>query len=452
MPDGRLQWIDEERGAGHVVRNGREYPARLTDIENSARIVGARVHFDIFRDGGVSRATNVVLARGARSKPTHRRVGDQTGARKAGAKINTTAADRLGVDVSTNPKVVVETWLETISDSSTDDSLSLYAPDAVIHTDERTIRGRRHLHAYLTEQQGGSVTPLLVRGDDLYIRVEWSDERSTWFEVDHGQIVEQWDDHDPHYDDLEDVSPILELRLEGRVRASERRRAQERFQNFFESVHGEVAAATAKFSVVARGSHHPVNASATVQVDGNILRAHVRSRTMDEAIDGLVLRLRGQVARLEDRRKKRNRRHGGVERDDVVRPAPDARPEPELVRQKTYAPVDSTIEEAAWDMDLLDFDFFLFTETTTHQDCLLSRTETGLAIAPSVDASTISALQEIEDLEVQKLPERLTVDEAVTLLRREPELPYVHFVDVDRGRANVVYRRFDGDLGLITPA
>lgn len=103
-------------------------------------------------------------------------------------------------------------------------------------------------------------------------------------------------------------------------------------------------------------------------------------------------------------------------------------------------------------MDLLDYDFFLFTEADSHQDCLLTRTDTGLAIAPSVDASTISDLQSIEDIEVQEPPERLSVDQAVGRLRLDPELAYVHFVNAEHGRANVAYRRFDGDLGLITPA
>ena len=67
-----------------------------------------------------------------------------------------------------------------------------------------------------------------------------------------------------------------------------------------------------------------------------------------------------------------------------------------MIRHKSYAPGRLTPDEAAADAELLDYDFHLFTEKSTGQDS-------------------------------------------------------VFFVNAETGRGNVIYRRYDGHYGLITP-
>jgi hypothetical protein len=47
MPDGVMQWFDDETRGGVVVRAGRAYRARAADVDPDARRPGARVHFDV---------------------------------------------------------------------------------------------------------------------------------------------------------------------------------------------------------------------------------------------------------------------------------------------------------------------------------------------------------------------------------------------------------------------
>ena len=74
MPDGVLQWYDARRGEGRVVRGGREYPVRAADMEPSARVPGAHVHFDVQTTKGVAVAVGVRLRAGTRVSRRQRHI------------------------------------------------------------------------------------------------------------------------------------------------------------------------------------------------------------------------------------------------------------------------------------------------------------------------------------------------------------------------------------------
>ena len=103
-------------------------------------------------------------------------------------------------------------------------------------------------------------------------------------------------------------------------------------------------------------------------------------------------------------------------------------------------------------MELLDYDFHLFTEKGTKQASVLYRTEpTGYRLA-QVKSSP-------EELAPYDLPLTISPQPAPRLtLERAKErlsllgLPFLFFVDVDQGRAGVLYHRYDGHYGLICPA
>jgi ribosome-associated translation inhibitor RaiA len=114
----------------------------------------------------------------------------------------------------------------------------------------------------------------------------------------------------------------------------------------------------------------PALAQATLDLDGRLVRAHVAANEMNEAIDLLQRRLRDKVEHEHEHQKALRRhlrmptepgewRHGA---EPEHRPEFFDRPreDREIVRHKSYTAEDLTLDEAAFDMDQLDFDFHLF--------------------------------------------------------------------------------------------
>ncbi|HEX6312777.1 MAG TPA: sigma 54 modulation/S30EA ribosomal C-terminal domain-containing protein [Acidimicrobiia bacterium] len=180
----------------------------------------------------------------------------------------------------------------------------------------------------------------------------------------------------------------------------------------------------------------PAIAEADVDVDGQPVRVKVAAERMHTAIDLLEARLRRRLDRLADRERSTHLRHrdeawhhgdAAAHRPPYFDRPPDER---EIVRRKTFASVPMTIHDAVREMDLLDHDFFLFTNADTGQDEVLQRRPGGRHVLrrPAAAAS---------------------VDDAIALLDLGQE-PFVFFFDGGTGRGRVLYRRYDGHYGLIT--
>lgn len=101
------------------------------------------------------------------------------------------------------------------------------------------------------------------------------------------------------------------------------------------------------------------------------------------------------------------------------------------MRRKTFAVEPMTADEAAFEMDLLAHDFYLFTDRATGEDSVVFRDDGGWRVV------TDGAL--------------LTEAEAITKLELSGE-PFVLYRDVEGGRGRVLYVRYDGHYGLITAA
>lgn len=201
-------------------------------------------------------------------------------------------------------------------------------------------------------------------------------------------------------------------------------------------------------------------AQVTVDVDGDLVRAQLAGHAMNEAIDLLKARLRDKLEhRAEHRLALRKRpatsppgewRHGDppTERPDYFDRPIDER---EVVRHKTYLSDELTPDEAVFDMEQLDFDFYLFRELASGEDALLERGAPGsyrltrLRLAPVDLGPTAVSLEVIE----HPAP-TLAVDEAIERLTAGSE-PYVFFADTATGRGHVIYHRYDGHYGLIAP-
>ena len=104
-------------------------------------------------------------------------------------------------------------------------------------------------------------------------------------------------------------------------------------------------------------------------------------------------------------------------------------------------------------MDLLDYDFHLFTEKGTAFAGVLYRAgPTGYRLALVMPASPdqLAPFQVPLTISPQPIP-CLTVEQATDRLGLLG-LPFLFFIDAAQGRASVLYHRYDGHYGLITPA
>jgi ribosome-associated translation inhibitor RaiA len=206
----------------------------------------------------------------------------------------------------------------------------------------------------------------------------------------------------------------------------------------------------------------PMVAQANLDVDGRVVRAQVAAATAREAIDRLEARLRRRLQRAAENWEARRGsqpvtdrhewRHGS---EPTHRPSYFPRPveKRRIIRHKSFTLGTLTVDEAADEMDLLDYDFHLFTERGTGQDSVLYRVgPTGyrLAQVTPVPASRLAPFELPVTLSTQPAP-RLTAEQAIERLV-QLGLPFVFFVDAQSNRGNVLYHRYDGHYGLITPA
>jgi len=196
-------------------------------------------------------------------------------------------------------------------------------------------------------------------------------------------------------------------------------------------------------------------AEATVDVDGATVRATSVAPTMTEAVDQLEYRLRRRLVQLGDRERTRHRWTGAASEHewrhgDVPRQVAPYFPRPvesrEVLRRKSFASAPMTVDEAAYEMDLLDHDFFLYVDAATGTPAVVHRLpDGGYAVQGGADDSAVASVTH------QPPPAGLTDDEARRRLDADGE-PFVFYLDRETGEGRVIYRRYDGHYGLITLA
>jgi ribosome-associated translation inhibitor RaiA len=459
MPVGRVQRVDVNRDYAAIVRNGRKYHAPLREMETSARVPDAPVHFDVKRESGVETAANVRLRRGTRT--SRRRFGDLTGAHVPGDKVGSTSHDGRGVDVSAQPLAVARAWADAIGRGDTDGALSLYTPDADLHPVSGTIRGRRRLGAMLETIAGFAhgIDPR-VRGLDRFVEVGWSspDEQViTHLIVDHGQIREQWMEEDAaDTPETTTTGPISVVRR-GAVPDDVVDYARDKVARAMEFSGGRDNGAVVKLALGTNPAMgHPASAKVSIDLDGSIVRAHVAAETLLEAIDLLEERICRRIERQTDHPHHTTRRpapnawrHGDL---PTQRPDFYDRPvgERELVCHKTFAPSDMTVEEAVFDMEILDYHFLLFRESGTgadavlwHDDDLLHLRAAGSDGPPDTGTTGVA----VDAREVPVSSARDALERLDACGER-----FIFFRNLTTGDGNVVYRRYDGHYGMVTPA
>jgi hypothetical protein len=196
----------------------------------------------------------------------------------------------------------------------------------------------------------------------------------------------------------------------------------------------------------------PALAEVSVDVHGLLVRAKTAAPTMPEAIDALEDRLRRRLVQANDRNRTLHRwtgiasghewRHGDLPRRPL---AYFPRPEEtrQVVRHKSFTSAPITVDEAAYEMDLLDHDFYLYRDAESNRPALVHRLPEGGYGVQGVDPDGT-----VTTVTYEPKPPSLTDGEARARLEADGE-PFVFYLDSDTGSGRVLYRRYDGHYGLI---
>jgi hypothetical protein len=197
-------------------------------------------------------------------------------------------------------------------------------------------------------------------------------------------------------------------------------------------------------------------------VAGRLVRAQVDGVTAREAIDRLEARLRRRLQRAAQHWEARR---GGLpvsvphewrhQSEPTHRPSYFLRPTEErrIVRRKSFTLAACTVDEAAVEMDLLDYEFHLFTEKGTGIASVLYHAgPTGyrLAQVAPTPPERLAPFELPVTISPQPVP-CITFEQATERLSLLG-LPFLLFIDAAERRANVLYHRYDGHYGVVTPA
>jgi hypothetical protein len=181
-----------------------------------------------------------------------------------------------------------------------------------------------------------------------------------------------------------------------------------------------------------------------LRVHGAAARVQVSGRTVVLAISAAAARLRRQINRLTTA-------WDPWPWPDPERPVlavPGDRP---VARLKTVRLHIGMPCQAVAFLNAMDYDVFLYTDGETGEDAIIYRAgPTGLCLARqrTMRPPTMPSLLPLT-MNTRKIP-ILTPGQAAAKLA-EQWLPYVFYTDHASRRGNLLYRRYDGDLGLISP-
>ncbi len=256
--------------------------------------------------------------------------------------------------------------------------------------------------------------------------------------------------------------PPCTIQTRGRVSATTQDYAREKVLALVNHLREPILAARVRLTQMPDPAiGRPALAQATLDVDGRSIRAHVAAATMREAIDLLQDRLRVRLDRVNPHWEARR---GGVpcpvalewRHDSEPTHRPDYYPRPveerSVVRHKSYALASETVDEAILELESMDYDFHLFTETSTLQEGVVYRAgPTGyrLALLHAPGAGGVDSCGAVT-VSNQSAP-RLDVPAAIDRLELSGR-PFMLFADARTGRAAVLYHRYDGNYGLVTSA
>lgn len=248
-------------------------------------------------------------------------------------------------------------------------------------------------------------------------------------------------------------APLVQLRTQGSVAEAECDYLRTKLAAALRQAPEPVLFVRARLAVLPdRGVALPAVAQVNVDLNGRVLRVQAARSTLREAIDEVHDRLRDRLDRATRDWEAIRGRHPGT----PVAPPPSVRlpaDERQVVRHKAFGLRRMTVDQAAFDMEMLGYRFHLFTEEGTGSDSVLYLVEDEphhrlAQLDPQPALVTPGSLW--VSVSTQR-PPRLSVEEAISRLDVSG-WPFVFFQDVATRRGCVLYHRFDGNYGLISPA
>jgi hypothetical protein len=237
--------------------------------------------------------------------------------------------------------------------------------------------------------------------------------------------------------------------------------AEQRVRELFEESRVPVLHARIRISRLGNPARaRPVVAQANLDVGGRMVRAQFRAGTAHEAVDLLRDRLRRRLRSALQR--PGDTAAFGTWRDTGEEPEvrqPEAVPlqagDREIVRQKTVTLLRQELPDAAALLEDMGYDFHLFAEAGTGRDSVLYRSGSGgfrlAQLDPRPDAPPLQLPQGVPVTLSDQGAARLSVGEAVERMSVWPQ-PFLFFQNSENDRGSVLYLRFDGRYGLISPA
>jgi hypothetical protein len=204
----------------------------------------------------------------------------------------------------------------------------------------------------------------------------------------------------------------------------------------------------------------PVRAQANVYLKDRMVRAQVAGFTAYEAVDRLRERLQARLPRYSPNwQAQRGGKPSGEPNEyrridePTHRPPYFPRPEEEreVIRHKSFSPSLIAPDEAIQEMEQFDYDFHLFTDEQTALDAVVYRDDDNGYRLQRISDQPETAI-DIAPIRLTPQPApRLAFDEARDRLELGG-LPFLFFVEPDSDRGAVLYHRYDGHYGLITPS
>jgi ribosome-associated translation inhibitor RaiA len=258
--------------------------------------------------------------------------------------------------------------------------------------------------------------------------------------------------------DISDVEVFVRGDLPDRVAEYARRKITRLARRLGDPVlHARIRLTLQPDPAVAR----PVRAQVNLDVNGRLVRAEVAGVTGEGTVDLLVDRLRQRLVGLKQHWEARRGglpvaaahhwRHGS---ESTRRPPYYPRPidDRRIVRRRSFSPARISPDEAAWEMNRMGYDFHLFIEASTGGDAVIYRGgPTGFRLARLESGPTWLPLSNVPITLSPHPAPPLTLEEARQRLDTTGQ-PFVFFADAETGRGNVIYHRYDGHYGLVTPA
>lgn len=257
-------------------------------------------------------------------------------------------------------------------------------------------------------------------------------------------------------------APELQVSTKGDVPPAEVEHARAKVLDLLAKEREPVLSARVRLTRMRNPSvERPALAQATVDVNGRLARAHVAAPTMAGAVGLLHDRLSVQLARLHHDREARRGRGSSARPHEWRHPdeplhrphyVPLPREDRRVVRRKAYPLAWESADRAALELETMDYDFHLFTESGTGEDSVIFRFGAGpyrlAQVRPRPEALAPSGLP----MTVLTAPApRMTEEQAIDQLAATG-YPFVFFTDAATGRGNLLYYRYDGHYGLLGPS